>query len=687
MKTNYELHRMMAVWTILATDTELSRFVTPADQQEFIRRTEAEGVRFLTVTLPALGKALDKSFLTGQFVLPEGWLPALDHPWPAFLSRAFAVLFREDGSGTWLVPGSGYNATYAMYDKDERGLAALCIRQLTMVYYKYELPWTPDQAVATCQAFVDAEHELWANVEGLLSGGLTHTLVQGVSVSVYLDRAEKLIARLLTNVDPDQIKPRYGTGATAIKDQTQWGRWRDPRLVEKLDKLFPYFEWFKCGTVGITALGEQAGDEPARLSCVTECPEPTARVMLVPKDSRGPRLISAEPPEFMFIQQGLMKALMDAVERYPNVSTQVSIIDQSRNQQLALLASQTNHLVTLDLKEASDRLSWWLVTRLFPSNWVEAFHACRSESTIMPNGDEILLTKFAPMGSACCFPVESLVFWALANAATGDYDERFLHKRLFNRQAKRHKSKCMPMINNHLNTLSVFGDDIIVRAEDAARTVGLLEAVGLKVNVDKSFTDGPFRESCGGDYLSGINVTPLRVKRNVGGCNINVVYDFCVMLNGIYQKYGAGNPDLMIQLRELNFSCFGLRPPVEPNVREEAYQGYILTDMYHGRRMEGQCPTSNKSGFKGRHSRIVEGLNWHPRLARRKRGDKNPAKPDYGQLRIHTLVTRPDRAERDMGWSSVLRWFCLQANEVSSNIYSIRHRVHHKQAWVEVGRV
>jgi hypothetical protein len=61
----------------------------------------------------------------------------------------------------------------------------------------------------------------------------------------------------------------------------------------------------------------------------------------------------------------------------------------------------------------------------------------------------------------------------------------------------------------------VYGDDIIIPVDCVDSVIQTLEAFGLKVNKDKSFWNGKFRESCGGDYYDGEWVTPIRVRRDI----------------------------------------------------------------------------------------------------------------------------------------------------------------------------
>jgi len=669
MKT--ELHRSEAIWLLLSNDTHLSAFVSSSDKEVFKRRLRAEGMQFLNVSLPALGKALDRSFETGKFECPEGWRCAKDAVYPAFLNKAFSRIFTSEGRGRWLSADDEVCPLYMPEVQSDMGCAVHCIRQLTTVFYKYETPWTKDQADTVCSNFVAAEGELSALRESLEREGLAE-LIDGIPLRTYLSRAERLITRLLKGVDPlKDLEPRYGTGATAEKS-TPWGRWEPPRFIAKLDAVYSVSEWFFSGLNGL-----DSAMRDSRLDLV-ECESPTARVVLVPKDSRGPRLISAEPREYMYLQQAQRVKLEDAVERYPNVKAQVSIIDQSRNRWLACWASMTGSMATLDLKEASDRLSWWLVILLFPSNWVGALNATRSESTIMPDGVEIPLNKFAPMGSAVCFPVEALVFWALANAARSDWSEaRFTG--LF-RQSSTTRRTCEQQGLTDLlpgrrrdatiTDVCVFGDDIIVPIDQVDRTVSLLEAVGLKVNRDKSFVKGPFRESCGGDYFYGMCVTPHRVKHRLEGDSISVMFRVKDNFNRLSLLYGDANPSLIDQLQELFKQLFGLEIPVFPSKGDSGTSALILIDYHWCKQKQGSTLKWDKRTKR-----------YQPVKCKLRHRVGNRLKPDYCRREARVLTEIADEASRDLGWCSVLRSFHLSGGRGGTDTYALRRRVHHELAW------
>jgi len=92
------------------------------------------------------------------------------------------------------------------------------------------------------------------------------------------------------------------------------------------------------------------------------------------------------------------------------------------------------------------------------------------------------------MGSALCFPVECLVFAAVIEYVTQEWCNR-------GRLVK--------------PAYSVFGDDLVVATEISSDVIEALTSLGFTVNHDKSFINGKFKESCGGDYYAGIDVSSL----------------------------------------------------------------------------------------------------------------------------------------------------------------------------------
>jgi hypothetical protein len=200
----------------------------------------------------------------------------------------------------------------------------------------------------------------------------------------------------------------------------------------------------------------------------------------------------------MFIQQGLLRSLVSSIERRglpPRFS------DSTKNQKLAQLGSLDGSLATIDLSSASDSVSSALVAELTSGRPVfqEALFACRTTQAQLPSGSIRTLNKFASMGSADCFPIEAMVFAAIAVMAI----------------APRTKSGAvsLPISRDVVGRVTVFGDDIIVPNKEYSRVVSALNQFGFKVNEKKSFHKGRFRESCGGDYYAGHSVSYVKLRQ------------------------------------------------------------------------------------------------------------------------------------------------------------------------------
>jgi hypothetical protein len=127
--------------------------------------------------------------------------------------------------------------------------------------------------------------------------------------------------------------------------------------------------------------------------------------------------------------------------------------------------------------------------------------AARSQSAVLPTGERILLRKFASMGSAMTFPIESMVFWTIVVMAVCRSQGEYL-------PTKR-------VLADLQGDASVYGDDIIVPVAYTQSVVELLELFGLKVNRSKSFTNSHFRESCGAEFFNGHDVTIVRARKGL----------------------------------------------------------------------------------------------------------------------------------------------------------------------------
>jgi len=142
----------------------------------------------------------------------------------------------------------------------------------------------------------------------------------------------------------------------------------------------------------------------------------------------------------------------------------------------------------LDLKSASNCKAVKLVQSLVSVEWFDLLSKARVGTTVLPDGSVVQLQMFAGMGNGFTFPLESIIFYALARASAD------------------------VVLGEGNGIVSVYGDDIIVETAVVPLLTEVLAAAGFWINLQKSFIDGPFRESCGADYFEGIDVRPVYVK-------------------------------------------------------------------------------------------------------------------------------------------------------------------------------
>jgi hypothetical protein len=228
----------------------------------------------------------------------------------------------------------------------------------------------------------------------------------------------------------------------------------------------------------------------------------SSRATTVEKNSTSRRFIAVEPTLNMFFQQGLMRVLYKRLREFGIDLSKA----QNLHKELARVGSITGNYATIDWASASDCVSSDLLEWLMPNKWFSWVDKHRT-GFVKVRRKLFACEMFATMGNATTFPLETLVFWTLGLA-------------LIQRKAdaRRHHLSIVPDLRicyrEDGDLMKVFGDDCIIKSHHAASYMELLKSVGFIVNEDKSFYDEApgFRESCGGDYLHGIEVRPFYVR-------------------------------------------------------------------------------------------------------------------------------------------------------------------------------
>ena len=276
---------------------------------------------------------------------------------------------------------------------------------------------------------------------------------------------------------------KHGRGAVADR-QNREDKFAFPYWPHKLERTFPF---------GLT--GKLVNDD--RSDPVNH--EVASRLIAVPKSAKAPRLIASEPSQHQWCQQQLWAWLENRCST-TWISKYIDFRDQDASAKLVLTSSLDRKLATVDLSSASDRLSCWTVERMFRKNTslLTALHAARTRWIRSDMGSQssfIKLKKFASQGTATTFPVQTICYLVIAlTALLGD------------------RKITMARLKEYGNQVRIYGDDIILPRYGYARLTRLMTLLQLKVNDQKSYKDGHFRESCGTDGYNGHNVTPVSPK-------------------------------------------------------------------------------------------------------------------------------------------------------------------------------
>lgn len=203
----------------------------------------------------------------------------------------------------------------------------------------------------------------------------------------------------------------------------------------------------------------------------------------VPKTTLIDRVACKEPDMNMFMQKGVGNFIRRRLKSHG-----IDLNDQSINQKLARVGSIENSLSTIDLSSASDSVTTQLVYLMVPLDWFLLMDSLRSHVTLI-DGVPHENHMFSSMGNGFTFELESLLFYAISRAT----------------------AYCMGVRGE----ISVYGDDIIVPSQLHEDLIQVLSFYGFQVNPDKSFGDGPFRESCGAHWYNGTSVTPFYLRSPV----------------------------------------------------------------------------------------------------------------------------------------------------------------------------
>jgi hypothetical protein len=484
------------------------------------------GERVFTLLLPALGKIFDLS-------LDRGVLSTAGEPLTRPINTRTRIPRLFQGIWSLFFDDSG------CLKQDIVPHDVLLFRTLLYVAKRYEMDCAPDVVYATTKEYYDVDQSLPPTSSIWRGDGSDLAVVRGWSLldlpslqpilgqSIDDGDSKQLlsltqgigdrVAGLLGEFIPQQHRFRHGPGAVSDIPTGRGYKYSFPNWGPRLNWMFPVEEF---AFSSMSSLGSDDGYGPSRIPSQ----EPASKLCVVPKTQKAPRLIAAEPTCNQWAQQSVRSFLTDAIAGSV-LSESIDFRRQDLSGNLALSSSLDRSLATVDLSAASDRLSCWLIERIFRVNppLLAAMIACRTRfltNDIDKKSPKLYeLRKFASMGSALTFPVQSLVFYVLCVSAglhaTGTHIRDW---QKIGRQVR------------------VYGDDLIVPVEWMPVVERLFSLLYLRINSSKTFSKGFFRESCGTDAYKGYNVTPGQVRRFYDESKLTTLQGVVDSSNNLFHK-------------------------------------------------------------------------------------------------------------------------------------------------------
>nr|QDH87898.1 MAG: RNA-dependent RNA polymerase [Leviviridae sp.] len=490
-----DLKSLTSLWSCMANELAI-RCCTSADRDVtyVTDRSEHEGLSFYAITLASYGKAIER------------WLER------GFVDPSDATEFRFGSRLTGLPPflggflGRVFDSASGVLMEVPSIEAIFALRQLTLFFSKIALPDEPvlhgRVSLKANRKVVDEKRERRAMAEYLQCEQDVREADDRLFPHDWEEFnriASLLYDELFLKVDSDvalgKLVPKHGPGFTADRLVGN-DKWNQRTWPARLRQYFPPEDFLV-----VNAKPERVKRLHEELIILEPGSEVPVKVTAVPKTLKTPRIIAMEPAAMQYSQQSLFRSFRDHLEEDDLLSKMIGIEDQNPNRVMARVGSREGDLATLDLSEASDRVSMRHVANLLGrhSQLHGAVKACRSAKAAVRGEGIIPLAKFASMGSALCFPVEAMVFLTVIFVG--------IQKELSTPLTRD------TLVRDFLGRVRVFGDDIIVPADYVLSVVHELENFGFRVNVHKSFWTGRFRESCGREFYDGEDVSIVRMRR------------------------------------------------------------------------------------------------------------------------------------------------------------------------------
>lgn len=532
------------VYAILLSELGFSRPV----RYLFRRLVTTQGYPFLTRVLPAFEAHLLRCVEQGAWTYFD------------FISHKVSPLKTRGSERYTLIFHDELELIFESGDQTEIALQIMRVRQVCSYVYKLALPFSDTKRAASVESFIETDESLQYD----------ESFAEEVRKT-----AEQLFPQAMRLVSNDVMsRARFGPGSMSYSQFYTDGtmsqafnkRNRHQDVKDSLDGFYPSFN-SKASSTDYPSNVPKAHSgyfRQRKTDIRTGKKFPLIRanlpygravsseLLLVPKDSRAPRTIVRESPINIYVQMGFFDVFHKALER--DTKGRVQFTDQGIFHELSQTSSVTKDYCTIDLREASDRVHSRLASTVF-ANFPAFRFVCNNFRTnnvrLGLGGRQLYINKLAGMGSGLTFPCMAAIIYAAILTEVGLWAKDFVY---------------------------VYGDDIILPSDLYEQACLALEAVGLRVNCNKSFYRSHFRESCGTDAYYGHDVTPVRLR--LAFCNVTASgYRICSPSSKLHWDFRSYPPVAAIK-ETGNFPTFVLK--LERHCRELITAGlHSLANYYY----------------------------------------------------------------------------------------------------------
>jgi hypothetical protein len=232
------------------------------------------------------------------------------------------------------------------------------------------------------------------------------------------------------------------------------------------------------------------------------------------KTNECSRVICTEASVDMIFQLGIGLIIEDRLYEYFGIKLDTQPVF---NGELARRYARRNDGFTIDLSEASNSIGLSMCKTYFPANPLAFLCMFRAPKSNIMEGNKkraIELNMLSSMGNGYTFPVETLIFASIVEASA-----RVEGIKLYKSEqpAPKLQFDSRPdVLRAHVKGFpgnwGVFGDDIVAPSSILHSVSRLLKILGFRLNMSKSFVEGPFRESCGSDWFHTSEVRGVYIK-------------------------------------------------------------------------------------------------------------------------------------------------------------------------------